>query len=171
MESSIHEAGTLKAHFMIPQYNFLQKNWDFLNQQKPLQIHNSWLCAKYFLQIHLFGKIINRIVNFLCWHTYYQQVDYKTTLWYSKTCITQKQKLRIDWRNSILLNYIYHKNSMLGSQNWPLRIYLFLCLFAHKIVIQDVFSLVICLIQMSTRPNGMMSAQISSVNLKCTIMM
>ncbi len=84
------------------------------------------MCAKDFLQIYLFGEIIGRIVYLLCRHRHYHHIGAYTTLPYSKTCISQKQHFRIDWKigRKLILSIsteLCHKNIMLELQNGSSR--------------------------------------------------
>ena len=120
----------LKVHFVIhiltPPPIFHQKCGDFYIC-RSLQIH--CMCAKYFLQIHLFEEVIaalaiyyvdmkNIIISGLCM----QQVQY------NKTCITLKScNLRIDWKFGYrpilsISTEQCNKNSISKSQNGPLNI-------------------------------------------------
>ncbi len=80
---------------------FFSKKWRFLHQQKR---DRQCLCAKYILQIRLFGTE-NKLS---CRHCIYQHIVAYDTVRYSTTCITHKRKLRIDWKfwNKIMLSVI-----------------------------------------------------------------
>ncbi len=86
---------------LIPPF-FSKKGW-FLHQQKPLGTY--CLCSKYFLQIHLIGEIITKL------SIYYVDINIPSIVayaivQYSKTCVTHKCNLRIDWkfRNKLILS-------------------------------------------------------------------
>ncbi len=77
------------------------------------------------------------LANILDWRNYqricvfsmstwkFQHIEAHVTVWYSKTCITHKRNLGIDWKfgNKFIPSIcteLCHKNSVLGSQNGPL---------------------------------------------------
>ena len=121
-------SGWIRFHFFsslqpLTSSHFPPKKLTFLHQKKPLG--TQCLCAKYFLKVHLFGKVISPIVYLLCWHNNYQHIV-ASIVWYSKTYITHKWNLRINWKFGCslfclyLLSYVIKNHVKITNQYGPL---------------------------------------------------
>ena len=124
----------LKVHFVIHSLipPFFSKK---LETFTPVDAFYRYIMYVYkiFLKIHLFGKIIAKLSIYYVDIILPSIVQY-ATLWFSKTCITHKRNLRIDWTfgNKLIFSIstdLCHKISMLGSQNGPLNWYQKLLMF------------------------------------------
>ncbi len=115
----------LKAHFvihsLIPLF-FSKKIEIFV----PVEAFRYILFVlKIFLANLLVWRSNRRICVFFMSTWKFQHIVANATVWYSKTRITHKHNLRINWKfgnkliSSISIDLCY-KNSMLGSQNGPL---------------------------------------------------
>ena len=118
--------GHIKGPFRDPQPHppILQKSWDYyISRSKPL---GTSLGSKYFLQIHLFGAIICKIVYLLCRHNYQHNVLCSSTILENMhNWQTQPQNLLKIWKYKLILSVstnLYHKSDMLGLQNRPLKV-------------------------------------------------
>ena len=110
----------IKGPFRDPQPH-LSKKVTIFTSAEAFKVHN--VCVIKIVISFLWRNWWSNCL--LCRHNNYQHSGLYVTVWYSKTCITHKRNLRIDWNfgNMLLLSASTdscHKNNMLGLQNRPL---------------------------------------------------